>query len=49
MRLDYFLKESKGRNLMSKARLFHNIEQSAYINYSSMNELEQTLLTGGLG
>ena len=46
MCLDTFLKVSKGNNLISKSRAFHNVG-AAYINDLSKNELAHVLLIGG--
>ena len=42
----FFFKESKGNNLISQSRVFHNVI-AAYINERSKNELAQIVLTGG--
>ena len=44
MCLGAFLKVSKGNNLISKSRAFHN---AAYTKYLSKNELAHVLLIGG--
>ena len=46
MCLDSFLKESKGNNLISKSRTFHNIG-AAYTKDRSKNELAHLLLIWG--
>ena len=45
MRLDFFLKASKGNNLISKSRAFHNVG-AAYTKDLSNNELAHVLLIG---
>ena len=46
MRLDSFLKASKGNNVISKSRAFHNVG-AAYTKDRSNNELAHVLLIGG--
>ena len=46
MCLDTFLKVSKGNNLISKSRAFHNVG-AAYTKDLSKNELAHVLLIGG--
>ena len=46
MCLDTFLKVSKGNNLISKSRAFHNVG-AAYTKDLSNNELAHVLLIGG--
>ena len=46
MCLDIFLKVSKGNNLISKSRAFHNVG-AAYTKDLSKNELAHVLLIGG--
>ena len=47
MCLDTFLKVSKGNNLISKSRAFHNVG-AAYTKDLSKNELAHILLIGGI-
>ena len=46
MRIDSFLKASKGNNLISKSRAFHNVG-ATYTKDRSNNELIHLLLIGG--
>ena len=46
MCLDTFLKVSKGNDLISKSRAFHNVG-AAYTKDISKNELAHVLLIGG--
>ena len=46
MRHDTFLEASKGNNLISKSRAFHNVG-AAYTKDLSKNELAHILLIGG--
>ena len=46
MCFETFLKVSKGNNLISKLRAFHNVG-AAYTKYLSNNELAHVLLIGG--
>ena len=46
MRLDSFFKASKGNNIISKSRAFHNVG-AAYTKDQSKNELAHLLQIGG--